>query len=83
MVLNQSLTTDELMDILLFAMPNSWQKEMSCQGFDLIIYNLNSIMSFMEHIEETEDFESCHDSSSKKVPAGGRGKGRKEIANFV
>ena len=79
---NQSITIDELIDILLFVTPKSWQKEMSCQGFDPMIHDLNSIVSFMEHIEETEEFEPCHDSSSKKVPARGRGK-RKKMDNIV
>ena len=31
---NDSLGSDEIIDILLFGMPKSWQKEMSQQGFD-------------------------------------------------
>ena len=30
----QSLLTDELLDIILFGTPKSWQKEMERQGFD-------------------------------------------------
>ena len=54
---NQALSSDELLDILLFGTPNSWQKEMERQGFDPITKNLDEVVTFMEQVEATEDFE--------------------------
>ena len=65
---NQSLTTDELIDILLYATPKSWQKEISRQGFDPMNHDLNTIVSFMECIEETEDFKHKQPSVARKAP---------------
>ena len=62
---NQSLSTDELLDILLFGTPKSWQKEMERQGFDPMDNTTASVVEFMERIEATEDF----DALSNEVPA--------------
>ena len=54
---NVSLGADEIIDILLFGTPKSWQKEMSRQGFDPLDHDLNTIVGFMEWVKKTEDFE--------------------------
>ena len=64
---NVSLGNDKIINILLYGMPKSWQREMSCQGFDPLDHDLNTIVSFMERIEETEDFEPGQEEESKKT----------------
>ena len=59
---DQALGADELVDILLFGTPKSWQKEMERQGFDPIANSANRVIEFMERIEATEDF---NDNSTK------------------
>ena len=62
---NQSLAADEIIDILLFGTPKSWQKEMERQGFDPMASSVNDIIGFMERIESAEDF----DTNAQKVSA--------------
>ena len=82
---NQSLSTDEMMDILLYGTPKSWQKEMERQGFDPMVSSTNQVVEFMEQIEATEDFEPDKpaakqqsspkkNNNQKKPPASGNGK---------
>jgi hypothetical protein len=52
---DQSLGEDELLDILLWGTPKSWQKEMDRQGFDPLEMGIRETVDFMERMEETED----------------------------
>ena len=79
---NQSLTTDELIDILLFATPRSWQREMSRQGFDPMNHDLNTIVSFMERLEETEDFEHKQPPVVRKASPAKYGKRKQRDGPF-
>jgi len=54
----QCFTPDEIIDILLFGTPKSWQREMDRQGFDPLARTVTEVVEFMEHIEMSEDFES-------------------------
>lgn len=47
----QSLGNDELVDLLLFGTPKSWQREMDCQGFDPITKTAAEVVAFMEQID--------------------------------
>jgi len=60
----QCLTADEIIDILLFGTPKSWQREMDRQGFDPLASTVTQVVEFMECIEMSEDF-----NSDKKVAA--------------
>jgi len=60
----QCLTPDEIINILLFGTPKSWQREMDCQGFDPVASTVTQAVEFMEHIEMSEDFDG-----NKKVAA--------------
>ena len=51
----QSLTNDEVIDVMLSAVPKSWTKEMDRQGFDAITQPLTELITFCERIESTED----------------------------
>ena len=55
---NQEFAADELIDIILFATPKSWQAEMERQGFDPTAINIGvfDVVNFMEQIEASENF---------------------------
>jgi len=71
----QSLGNDEIIDILLFGMPKSWQREMDRQGVDPLVSTPHQVVAFMERIEMLEDFDS--DKKTTTV-AQGKGKGKKK-----
>jgi hypothetical protein len=72
---DQHLRTDEIMDIVLFGTPRSWQREMDRQGFDPIDNTMSQVIDFLEQIETSEDFEGqavkskTDKSKSSKKPA--------------
>ena len=63
---NQALSSDELLDILLWGTPRSWQNEMDRQGFDPIEKGLYSTVDFMENLEGLEEKSLAQESSSDK-----------------
>ena len=50
----QSLTEDEVIDILIYATPSSWQCEMEHQGFDPYVHDIVNAIDFAEQIEAAE-----------------------------
>ena len=50
----QNLSQDEMLDILLFGTPRSWQNEMECQGFDPMEKTIQEVVDFMENLESVE-----------------------------
>ena len=54
---NQHLNTDEILDIVLFGTPKSWQREMDRQGFDPLDNTMQQVIDFLEQVETSEDFE--------------------------
>ncbi len=54
---NQAFGTDEIIDILLYAVPKSWHKEMDRQGFDPLLHSVPELVGFMEQVETAEDFD--------------------------
>jgi len=63
----QCLTPNEIIDILLFGAPKSWQREMDRQGFDPLASTVTQVVEFMERIEMLEDF-----NGDKKVAAAAK-----------
>ena len=63
---NQSLSNDEIIEILLYGIPKSWQKEMSHQGFDPMSSTIQELVNFMERIKEAEGF----DTNETEQPSG-------------
>jgi len=53
----QCLTLDEIIDILLFGAPKSWQGEMDRQGLDPLAKTVTEVVEFMERIKMSEDFD--------------------------
>jgi len=47
----QKLINDEIVDILLFSVPQSWQQEMDRQGFDPLNNAPDQVIDFVEQIE--------------------------------
>jgi len=71
------LSKDEIIDIVLFGTPKSWQREMDHQGFDPLASSPLEVAAFMERIEMSEHFDG-----DKKVAKVTQGKGKKK-SNFV
>jgi hypothetical protein len=63
--LDQELAMEELIDILEFGVPNSWQKNMVLQGFDPLIHTPSEFVAFCERHEFTEG--NLDNSENKKV----------------
>ena len=64
---NNKLSQDELLDILLFGTPRSWQKEMDRQQFDPIEKGLHDTVDFMEGLESTETNEETSKPKTKSL----------------
>ena len=62
---NQQLPDEEILDIILFGIPKSWEKEMDRQGFDPLDRSLADVIAKLEDIESAEGF----DAEATKVPA--------------
>ena len=72
----QRLSGDEMLDIILFGTPKSWQKEMDRQGFDPMEKTIQEVVDFMEQIETSEDTEiHTKDDDGDKKPAAKKKKG--------
>jgi len=74
----QSLAEDEIVDILLYGTPKSWQKEMDRQGFDPLGHTPMEVVAFMERIEASEEFDS--DKKTTKVATSNKGKKKSTVA---
>jgi len=74
---SQCLAADEMIDVLLFGTPKSWQREMDRQGFDPLTHTPNEVVAFMERIEMSEDFDG-----DKKVAKVNPTKGKKKTNNY-
>ena len=62
---DQSLSDDEMLDILLYGIPKSWVREMDRQDFDPFRHNIAATVDFCERMEAAEGF----DKSDTKVAA--------------
>lgn len=76
---NQGLGADEILDILLYGTPRSWQREMDRQGFDPMTKTILEVVDFLEQVETSEDFDgspvkSNNKTSSKKKSPSTQGK---------
>ena len=62
---SQSLSNDELIDIVLYAVPNKWQVELQRKGIDP--YTLATSYELIRHLENIEAAEELEKSSNKTV----------------
>jgi len=75
----QCLSDNEIVDILLFGTPKSWQREMDRQGFDPLARPPSEVVQFMERIKMLEDFDV--DKKTTNVAKNNNNKGKKK-SNF-
>jgi len=75
----QSLAEDKIVDILLYGTPKSWQKEMDHQGFDPLGHAPMEVISFMERIDASEEFDS--DKKTTEVATSNKGKKKSNDSN--
>ena len=68
---SEKLDDDELMDILEFGVPNSWQKQMILHDFDPVQKSTTEFIQFCERIEKTEDKPMGSKSSEKSTKKRG------------
>jgi hypothetical protein len=54
----QLFNDHDLIDILLFATPKKWQREMDQMGFEPSTKSLNNLLAFMENCEAIEDYDA-------------------------
>ena len=66
---DQQLSEDEMLDILLYGTPKSWQREMDRQRFDPLEHTADETVAFMEGIEEAEGFQPDTSNNNKKKEA--------------
>ena len=79
----QPMPDDDLMDILEFACPTEWQKQMRLQDFDTSQRTFADLLDFCENLEELEELEqqtSTRKTGSKKENS--RNKKRKAESEF-
>jgi len=73
-VTDQGLSEDEIVDMIIFGVPNSWSKEMDKQGINPEDASLNTIINFFERMEESEDFDPNSTPVPKKKDKSGKPK---------
>ena len=66
--LGNKLSEDELLDIILFGTPRSWQNEMERQNFDPIEAGIHGTVDFMEGIEASEPSSEVSKPKAKTSP---------------
>jgi len=72
------LSNDEILDILLFGTPRSWQKEMERQGFDpMATGSIDDTLEFMERVEATDDFDGTPVNKQSSKPHAKKGGNQK------
>ena len=54
----EKLPTDELVDILEFGCPPTWQKEMIIQNFDVTAASISEFVDFCERLEMAKKIET-------------------------
>jgi hypothetical protein len=73
---DQTLSDDEIMDIILFGTPKSWQREMDRQGYDPMDHTTAELVDFLEQIESSEEFDHNKVTPNKNKNPHAHGKGQ-------
>lgn len=71
-----ALEDDELLDVLEFGCPNSWQRQMLLQDFDPVGHTVQEFVRFCERVEATEDKPEPKKKNSKSDNGSGAKKAR-------
>ena len=72
---NQGLTEDDIVDILMYAVPKSWVREAEVQGFDALTHRPHQVVDFLERIEEAEKVDTKVNNNNIKKKSGKDSKG--------
>ena len=72
---NQSLASDEIVDIVLYAIPNSWKKELDRQGKDPDELGETDLVRLLEQYEAAEQYDTKK-SETKKTSSPAKKKTR-------
>jgi hypothetical protein len=78
---DQELADDEIIDILLYATPKSWQQELDRQEKDPMTMNIGTLLNALEAIETAENFnpeQKSNKNTAKKDGKDSKGKGKKK-----
>ncbi len=76
------LPEDELLDLMEYGVPKTWQNQMTLQDFDPLANSLDKFVNFCERLERVEDEQGPldqkgkSDDSDKKKKSKKRGRGR-------
>jgi hypothetical protein len=73
-----SLPDDELLDLLEYGCPNSWQKAMMIQDFDPVEHTISEFTQFCERLENTEDRTPTQKSTNKPKHESNRKRARED-----
>ena len=70
---HQRLGDDEIIEIIVYGIPNSWKNEMTKQGFDPIEKGLGPLLEFCERMEELPEYKPVakSDNHGKKKSSNG------------
>ena len=77
----EGMPDDDLMDILEFACPAEWQRQMRLQDFDTSQKTFADLLDFCENLEELEELEQ-QNASKKKNGKKDNGKTKKRKSDF-
>ena len=64
----QLFNDHDLIDILLFATPKKWQREMDRMGFDPLTKTSVDLLMFMENCESMEDYDKADTTTVARKP---------------
>ena len=83
---DQKLPNDKLLDLLEFAVPNSWQKQFWLQGFDPIQHSITEFTQFCKCFKFMETLYAETHSTKKRPRAnvnqkGGNGNSKQRTTN--
>ena len=78
----QNLTHDEMLDIVLFGTPRSWQNKMERQDFDPMEKTLQEVVNFMENLESLEPPKEEHKAKAIVPKKENKSSGKKKPTHF-
>lgn len=77
------LPEDEILDLLEFGLPNTWQKNMVLQDFDPLASNIAAFVAFCERMEQFEAADGSAPNKQSKQKTASNGQGSKDSASSV
>ena len=75
---NQTLVDDDLMEVLEFAIPNTWQSTMVVQGFTPSEHSTSELVDFCERLEFIENLTPTNGNKGKSSQPDPKGSNKKD-----